>query len=115
VNIKNIKYIQQEIAKTKYISVVLFLNKNTYFCIMKNIIISLSILLLLSVLSIEAFAQGCVTCTNTAAQLGQDSAIGLNKGIIYLVIMPITIVIGFGIYFYRRHKHSQDEDYIAEA
>lgn len=82
---------------------------------MKNKIILLGLFLLLSILSIDAFAQGCVTCTNTAAQLGQDSAIGLNKGIIYLVIMPITIVIGFGVYFYRRHKQNQDEDYIAEA
>lgn len=52
-----------------------------------------------------AQAQGCVTCTNTAAQLGQDSATGLNKGIIYLAFMPLSITIGFAIYFYRRYQN----------
>lgn len=65
-------------------------------------------ILFLVLIGLDASAQGCVTCTNVAAQLGQDSAIGLNKGIIYLAFMPLTITIGFSIYFYRRHQHNKD-------
>lgn len=57
-------------------------------------------------------AQGCVTCTNTAAQLGQDSATGLNRGIIFLALMPVSITTGFAVFFYRRHQQQQKmEDY----
>jgi len=78
-----------------------------YFCVMKKIAL-LSILLVLLVGLDYASAQGCVTCTNVAAQLGQDSAIGLNKGIIYLAFMPLSITIGFSIYFYRRHQQEKN-------
>lgn len=71
---------------------------------MKKLLFLSTILLLVFGLQL-AQAQGCVTCTNTAAQLGQDSATGLNRGIIYLAFMPLSITIGFAIYFYRRYQN----------
>ncbi|MFT4062220.1 MAG: hypothetical protein QM642_07680 [Edaphocola sp.] len=37
-------------------------------------------------------AQGCVTCTQTAANLGESSAHGLNNGIIYLACLPLLFI-----------------------
>ena len=50
------------------------------------------------------WAQGCVTCTNTAAQLGQDASKGLNYGILYLVIVPFTFVGIVAFVIYRVNK-----------
>ena len=49
-------------------------------------------------------AQGCVTCTNTAAQLGQDASKGLNGGILYLVVVPFTFVAVVAFIIYRVNK-----------
>ncbi len=40
----------------------------------------------------EAVAQGCSVCTKTAQGLGDKSAKGLNKGIIYLAFLPLGII-----------------------
>ncbi len=34
----------------------------------------------------------CAMCTKTAAGLNDDSARGLNGGIIYLALMPLTLI-----------------------
>ncbi len=46
--------------------------------------------------SFSAAAQ-CSMCTKTAQQLGEKPALGLNKGILYLMLAPFAIVgfIGF--------------------
>lgn len=78
-------------------------DKIVYFCFMKK----LFILFLFNILALGAWAQGCVTCTNTAAQLGQDSAKGLNLGILYLVVIPFGFVASVGIWWYRKNKANQ--------
>ena len=34
----------------------------------------------------------CAMCTKTASQLGEKPALGLNKGILYLMLSPFAIV-----------------------
>ncbi|WP_447641143.1 MULTISPECIES: hypothetical protein [Chitinophagaceae] len=58
-------------------------------------IIGLTALLLLQVQVL--FAQ-CSVCTKTAEQLGEKPGKGLNVGILYLVIVPLTAM---GIVIYR--------------
>lgn len=47
----------------------------------------------------------CVMCKATAEQ-GQAQGIGqgLNNGILYLAAIPYSVLLIFGIYFYRKHK-----------
>jgi hypothetical protein len=49
-------------------------------------------------------AQGCVTCTNTAANLGNSSAQGLNAGIVYLAALPLLFLGTVGFIWYKRNK-----------
>jgi hypothetical protein len=39
----------------------------------------------------------CSLCTKTAQQLGEKPALGLNQGIIYLMLTPFAVM-GFIIY-----------------
>lgn len=52
------------------------------------------------------YAQGCSVCTKTAQGLGDKSAKGLNKGIIYLAFLPASIMGTIG-YFWWRSRNSQ--------
>ncbi|MBA3828916.1 MAG: hypothetical protein H0X33_08265 [Taibaiella sp.] len=52
-------------------------------------------------------AQGCSVCTKTAAGLGAKSARGLNGGILYLAMVPLTIVSTLGLLWW---KHNKSED-----
>jgi hypothetical protein len=57
----------------------------------------------------DIWAQGCAICTNTANQLGEDAAKGLNKGILYLCVLPVTmILIVFTIWFKKYKKQQHD-------
>ena len=49
-------------------------------------------------------AQGCAVCTKTASGLGQQSAKGLNKGILYLAFLPITILGTVGYFWWRQGR-----------
>ena len=44
----------------------------------------------------------CSMCTKTASQLGEKPALGLNNGILYLMLAPFTIILIIG---YRWWKH----------
>lgn len=55
------------------------------------------------------WAQGCVICTNTASNLDQDSAKGLNSGIIYLAALPLLFIGTVGFIWYRRNKATEKE------
>jgi hypothetical protein len=63
---------------------------------MKKIIPILIIVFLLAFIVTDAGAQ-CAMCTKTAQQLGEKPALGLNSGILYLMIAPFAImgVIGY--------------------
>jgi hypothetical protein len=64
------------------------------------------LLLSLAVMPREATAQGCSICTKTASELGEKPAQGLNKGILYLALLPLTILGGLGYFWYRAQRVS---------
>jgi hypothetical protein len=51
-----------------------------------------------------AFAQGCATCTNSAASAPERSQRALRRGIIVLMVPSLAIMAGFAgvAYRYRR-------------
>jgi hypothetical protein len=59
----------------------------------KKRMLSITICVFLLALSFVAKAQ-CSMCTKTASQLGEKPALGLNNGILYLMLAPFA-VIGF--------------------
>ena len=63
---------------------------------MKKYLVIFSFFIIFSSLSQHADAQ-CAMCTKTAQQLGEKPALGLNNGILYLMLAPFCIVgfIGF--------------------
>ena len=54
----------------------------------------------------ESFGQ-CSLCTKTAQQLGEKPALGLNQGIIYLMLTPFAVI---GVIAYRWWKSNRDTD-----
>jgi hypothetical protein len=51
----------------------------------------------------QSFAQ-CAMCTKTASDLNDNSAAALNNGIIYLACIPLMLLIGAGVLWYRYNK-----------
>ncbi|MBK7764298.1 MAG: hypothetical protein IPI46_13295 [Bacteroidetes bacterium] len=58
---------------------------------------------LLLLIGISAFSQ-CAMCTKTAASLDDESARGLNSGIIFLAFMPITMIGFIGYQWWKRNR-----------
>ena len=52
------------------------------------------------IMNVAAKAQ-CSMCTKTASQLGEKPALGLNNGILYLMLAPFAII---GVIAYRWWK-----------
>jgi hypothetical protein len=59
---------------------------------------------LLAALPVELFAQGCAVCTKTASELDPHSARGLNAGILYLALLPLSILGTVGYFWWRGSK-----------
>lgn len=74
---------------------------------MKTKYFLLTIIILFSALS-QSLAQ-CALCTKTAQQLGDGPASGLNKGILYLMIIPLALFFYIGYRWYKREKILQRE------
>lgn len=72
---------------------------------MRRKIISLFIFSVLMLAGFLASAQ-CAMCTKTAQQLGEKPAMGLNSGILYLMLMPFGIVGFIGYYWWKRYNNS---------
>jgi len=64
------------------------------------------ILLILLIAPIHSDAQ-CSMCTKTAQQLGEKPALGLNNGILYLMLAPFAVV---GVIAYRWWKNQSSEN-----
>jgi len=56
--------------------------------------------------TLQAPAQ-CSMCTKTAASLDDNSARGLNSGIIFLAAMPLAMMGFIGVSWYRRNHRSE--------
>lgn len=67
-----------------------------------------ALLILLTLPLSNLWAQGCSVCTQTANQLGEKGADGLNNGILYLAMLPITFIsiLGFVWWKYNRRVKS---------
>ncbi len=62
------------------------------------------LIIVLMLASIEMVSAQCSICTKTASQLGEESAKGLNGGIIYLMLTPISIALFLGFRWWKREK-----------
>lgn len=70
---------------------------------MKNLIFFL-VAIILPVQNL--FAQGCSVCTQTATNLGEKGAEGLNTGIIYLAFLPLTFMVVLGYIWWRNNRQA---------
>lgn len=67
------------------------------------------LLFLLVFICMNGYGQ-CAMCTKTAQQLGEKPAMGLNKGILYLMIAPFAIVGFIGYRWWRSNKKLEAAD-----
>lgn len=74
---------------------------------MKKIIIIFLLAFQLLLLSHFTANAQCSLCTKTAQQLGEKPALGLNSGILYLMVMPFALV---GFIGFRWWKSSNAEE-----
>jgi hypothetical protein len=65
---------------------------------------SMLAILVLLLASAPAFAQGCSTCTNSAASAPERSQRALRRGIVVLMVPSLAVMLGFAglAYRYRR-------------
>ena len=52
----------------------------------------------------------CSLCTKTAQQLGEKPALGLNNGILYLMVMPFALVGFIGFRWYKNNKDIEEDE-----
>jgi hypothetical protein len=79
-----------------------------YFCVMKKCLLKFFVMIIFMFLYTGTEAQ-CAMCTKTAQQLGEKPALGLNSGILYLMLMPFAIV-GFIGYRWWKNRVLYEED-----
>ncbi len=72
---------------------------------MKKTILLLFISLLLFGIINDTSAQ-CAMCTKTASQLGEKPALGLNNGILYLMLAPFAIMGFIGYRWWKNRENS---------
>lgn len=56
----------------------------------------------------------CSICTKTASQLGVKPARGLNAGILYLMLTPLTVAGFIGVRWYKREKQYMQQEKLHE-
>jgi len=83
-----------------------------YFCTMKKFLPIVFMIMLFTGMYGLADAQ-CAMCTKTAQQLGEKPALGLNSGILYLMLMPFAIV-GFISYRWWKNRDLEPDNNEAE-
>lgn len=55
----------------------------------------------------DLWAQGCSVCTQTANQLGEEGAEGLNAGIVYLALLPLTFILTLSLVWWRYNRKAR--------
>ncbi|MFT3909840.1 MAG: hypothetical protein QM737_10475 [Ferruginibacter sp.] len=76
---------------------------------MKKYAVIFSFFLIFSLLFQTTFSQ-CAMCTKTAQQLGEKPAIGLNNGILYLMLAPFIIVGFIGFRWWKNNKQIEADE-----
>ena len=80
---------------------------------MKKWLLIFSLMVLFTLQIQEADAQ-CSMCTKTAQQLGEKPAIGLNNGILYLMLSPFLIVGFIGFRWWKNNKQMEDQNEVTQ-
>ncbi|GAB3357285.1 hypothetical protein GCM10027566_20990 [Arachidicoccus ginsenosidivorans] len=70
----------------------------------RGVLLGVSMLFCLLILNLSNLMAQCALCTKTAQQLGDGPAAGLNKGILYLMVIPLGILSIIGIKWYKKEK-----------
>lgn len=76
--------------------------------ISKRIFLVITLLLGITVLSSPELMAQCALCTKTAQQLGDGPAAGLNKGILYLMCIPLSILSVIGYKWYKKERLTRE-------
>lgn len=76
---------------------------------MKKCLAIFSFFVILLLLFQSAGAQ-CAMCTKTAQQLGEKPALGLNQGILYLMLAPFAIIGFIGFRWWKNNKKIEEEE-----
>ena len=74
--------------------------------VMKSALVLFVFCLMLLMLPSFAEAQ-CSICTKTAEQLGEEPAKGLNAGILYLMLAPLSVAGVIGYKWWKKEKEAE--------
>ena len=77
---------------------------------MKKIILIVLLTFQFLLLSQNTVNAQCSLCTKTAQQLGEKPALGLNNGILYLMMMPFALVGFIGFRWYKNNKDIEEDE-----
>lgn len=86
---------------------------NRNFRNMKRSLLVVFLSLSLFLTSVDFAAAQCAMCKQSAESSlkeGNTDAIGLNIGIMYLLVIPYVLVGGIGYYWYVNHKRQPEEE-----
>lgn len=75
----------------------------------KGVAFILLLVALLLLNSSELWAQ-CSVCTKSAQQMGEKPALGLNRGILYLMLSPFIIVGVIGFRWWKNNKQIEAQE-----
>ena len=78
-----------------------------------RIILAIVIVLVIIMVSYQPVLAQCALCKSTAEtsiKEGNNTARGLNAGIMYLLIIPYAIVAALGYWWYKRNRKIEDEN-----
>ena len=78
---------------------------------MRSFLFILLLIFCIGAFSVPVHAQ-CAVCSKTALQLGEKPAQGLNKGILYLMLMPFAIVGFIGYRWWTSNKKFEEQERI---
>jgi hypothetical protein len=71
---------------------------------MKKCQVIIAMIFVFSVFSFYTVNAQCSICTKTASQLGEKPAKGMNSGIVYLMLAPLTIAGYIGFRWWKREQ-----------
>jgi len=77
---------------------------------MKKRILVFFAAVLFTIIFVQPAAAQCSICTKTASQLGEKPAKGLNAGILYLMLAPLTVAGYIGTRWWKREKNFMKQE-----
>lgn len=103
---------QQGKEKGKMRKVLTTTSSNTKFwaLLYRKSIFYMTLLAFLSLTTMASLMAQCALCTKTAQQLGDGPAAGLNKGILYLMGIPLCILSIVGYKWYKKEKINRTQE-----